>query len=144
MLTGVFHQIHCWRNQSIEMKRTPSTDGISQKLFQTCHKVPEEKKRRKIMFKTSYVTEKASPHITLTCGGSSSTELELLIGMRRSRTAFQPCWWYDTTPLKLETVSGSIFSFPIEIQGHQSLCWSRGLKSFLSRTSPWNKWRSLI
>lgn len=35
----------------MNMKRTPATDGKLQKLFQTCHKVPEEKKeRRQVMF----------------------------------------------------------------------------------------------
>lgn len=59
---NVDRKLQCLRNQSIEMKRTPATDGIWQKLFQTCHKVPEKKKRRKDMFKTNYVTENAYLH----------------------------------------------------------------------------------
>lgn len=143
ILTGEFHQIQCWRETVYWDEDNCHWRNIAKTLSDFSQSPWGEKERRQVMIKNNYVVDKSSPHIRLTCGGSSSTELEFLIGMRRSRAAFQPCWWFDTTPLKQGTVPGSIFSFPIAIQGHQSLCWARGLNSFLSKTSSWNK-RSLI
>lgn len=143
MLMGVFHQTQCWRESVYwDEGDTCHWRNIAKILSDLSQSPWGEKERWQVKFKTAYVAEKASPYIRLTCGGSSSG-LEFLIGTRRSRAAFQPCWWYDTTPLKQGTVSGSILSFPIEIQGHQSLCWARGLNSFFSRTSSWNKRRLL-
>lgn len=66
-----------------------------------------------------------------------SAEFNLFMGMMRSRAAFQPCWWNVASPSKKRIFSASIFSFPTEIHGHQSLCWASGSKAFLLRSSSW-------
>lgn len=143
-MTGAFHQIQCWGDPVYwDEDDTCHWRNIAKTLSDLSQRPWGGKEHCEIMFKINYVVETASPPIRRTWGASSFTELEFVIGMRRSRAAFQPCWLYDTTPLKQDTVPGSILSFPIEIQGHQSLCWARGLNSFLSRTSSWNK-RSMI
>lgn len=75
----------------------------------------------------------------LTCAGLPAVLLELFfVGIMRSRAAFQPCWWRALPPSKQEPGAGSTFSFPTEIQGHQSLCWARGSNAFLCRGPSWN------
>lgn len=77
----------------------------------------------------------------LACAGLLAAELEFLMGTRRSRATFQPCWLDATFSPKRGIVPGSTFSFPTEIQGHQSLCWARGSNVFLWRSSSWKKGR---
>lgn len=74
------------------------------------------------------------------CPGLPPVVLEFFfMGMRRSRAAFQPCWW-SAEPLPKKGIDpGSTFSFPTEIQGHQSLCWARGSNAFLGRSPSWFK-----
>lgn len=96
----------------------------------------------------------ASAEIWLACAGLLPAELEFFMGTRRSRATFQPCWCDAASSLEVGTVPGSTFSFPTEIQGHQSLCWARGSNVFLWRSSSWNKnvrkwfvkadWKSVI
>lgn len=81
----------------------------------------------------------------LACAGLLPAELEFLMGTRRSRATFQPCWLDATSSPKRGLIPGSTFSFPTEIQGHQSRCWARGSNEFLWRSSSWKwKWEKLI
>lgn len=81
----------------------------------------------------------ASAETWLACAGLLPAELEFFMGTRRSRAIFQPCWRDAASSLEVWTVPGSTFSFPTDIQGHQSLCWARGSNVFLWRSSSWNK-----
>lgn len=101
----------------------------------------EEKRNRNDRKRTTN-TQSHLPHTQsfeqetrLACAGLLPAEFEFLMGTRRSRATFQPCWLDATSSPNSGIVPGSTFSFPTEIQGHQSLCWARGSNVFLWRSS---------